>query len=102
MPSRPRWAVAAATLLAALATAPTTFADSAAQRTFDAHTSAFHAAPKNIPVGDPALPAGAKVLHYKFGPMKIQPGQNFIGIDLQKQRPRVDGWIVGFRPGLVY
>src|SRR6478672_173061 len=97
-----RWAIAAAALIAALSTAPIAFADSAAQRSFDAHASAFRAAPTNIPVRDPAPPPGAQVLKYKFGPMKIQPGQNFIGIDLQKQRPAEDGWIVGFRPGLVY
>src|SRR4051794_24890315 len=33
--------------------------------------------------------------------MKIQPGQNIIDIDVQKERPNVDGWIVGFRPGLI-
>src|SRR3954470_15471474 len=102
MPPRPRRAVAAATLLAALAFAPTALADSASQRAFDAHASAFRAAPANIPVSDPAPPPGAQVLKYRFGPMKIQPGQNFIGIDLQKQRPAEDGYIVGFRPGLVY
>ena len=46
-------------------------------------------------------PPGAQVLKYKFGPLKIQPGQNFIDINVQKERPNVDGWIVGFRPGLV-
>src|SRR4051812_17986234 len=102
MAPRSRWAFAAVTLVAALATAPTALADSAAQRSFDAHASAFRAAPTNIPVESPAPPPGAQVLHYKFGPMKIQPGQNFIGIDLQKQRPAEDGYIVGFRPGLVY
>src|SRR6478672_6541365 len=97
-----RWAIAAAALIAALSTAPIALADSAAQRAFDAHASAFRAAPTNIPVSDPGPPPGAQVLNYKFGPMKIQPGQNFIGIDLQKQRPAEDGYIVGFRPGLVY
>ena len=67
----------------------------------DASASAFKASDLNIPVRDPAPPPGAQVLKYKFGPMKIQPGQNLIGIDLQKERPNVDGWIVGFRPGLV-
>src|SRR6476469_639374 len=97
-----RWAIAAAALIAALSTAPIAFADSSAQRTFDAHASAFRAAPTNIPVRDPAPPPGAQVLKYKFGPMKIQPGQNLINIDLQKERPDVDGYVVGFRPGLVY
>ena len=69
----------------------------------DAHASAFRPAPADlqIPVRDPAPPPGAQVLNYKFGPLKIQPGQNLINIDIQKERPDVDGWIVGFRPGLI-
>ena len=68
----------------------------------DAVASAFKKAPAdlNIPVKDPGPPPGAQVLKYKFGPMTIQPGQNLIDIDVQKERPAVDGWIVGFRPGL--
>ncbi len=64
-------------------------------------SGAFEASTTKIPVSDPPPPAGAQVLKYKFGPLKIQPGQNLIKIDVQKQRPAVDGWIVGFRPGLV-
>jgi hypothetical protein len=67
----------------------------------DASATAFAAAATNIPVRDPAPPPGAQVLKYRFGPMKIQPGQNIIDIDVQKERPNVDGWIVGFRPGLI-
>lgn len=69
----------------------------------DAHASASKTAPANlrIPVRDPGPPPGAQVLRYKFGPMTIRPGQNLIDIDLQRERPNVDGWIVGFRPGLV-
>ena len=51
---------------------------------------------------DPGPPPGAQVLKYKFGPMTIKPGQNLINIDLQKERPNVNGWIVGFRPGLTF
>lgn len=69
---------------------------------FDARASAFRATEQNIPVRDPGPPPGAQVLNYKFGPMKIQPGQNLIDINLQKERPAVNGYIVGFRPGLVY
>ena len=65
------------------------------------HLSAYAATSPSIPVYDPPPPAGAQVLKYKFGPLKIEPGQNTIKIDVQKQRPNVDGWIVGFRPGLV-
>ena len=77
-------------------------AESAQQARFDAGASAFRASPVSIPVRDPGPPAGAQVLKYRFGPMKIQPGQNLINLDLEKQRPAVNGWIVGFRPGLVY
>jgi hypothetical protein len=95
-----------ALLLSALALlalcAPSAFADSPRQQRFDASASAFRAAPVNIPVRDPGLPPGAQALEYRFGPMKIEPGQNLINIDIQRERPDIDGWIVGFRPGLVY
>ena len=70
----------------------------------DAQASAFKAAAADtaIPVRDPGPPPGAQVLKYKFGPMTIRPGQNLINVDIQKERPAVDGWIVGFRPGLTY
>jgi hypothetical protein len=82
--------------------AATANAELARQASFDAHASAFRSAKVNIPVRDPGPPPGAQVLNYKFGPMRIQPGQNIINIDLQKERPDVNGYIVGFRPGLVY
>jgi hypothetical protein len=93
-------ALSALALVALLATSAS--AELARQKRADAHASAFRAAKVNIPVRDPAPPPGAQVLKYKFGPMRIQPGQNLINIDLQKERPDVDGYIVGFRPGLVY
>src|SRR3954464_14130481 len=70
----------------------------------DAQASAFKAAAADtaIPVRDPGPPPGAQVLKYKFGPMTIRPGQNLINVDIQKERPAVDGYVVGFRPGLVY
>jgi hypothetical protein len=93
-------ALTAFALTALLAT--TASAESQRDKRFDATTSAYRAAKVNIPVRDPGPPPGAQVLHYKFGPMTIQPGQNLINVDIQKNRPGVDGWIVGFRPGLVY
>ena len=33
--------------------------------------------------------------------MTIRPGQNLISVDLLKERPKVDGWITAFRPGMV-
>jgi len=68
----------------------------------DASATAFAAATSDIPVRNPTPPPGAQVLKYRFGPMKIQPGQNTINIDVQKERPAVNGWIVSFRPGLVF
>jgi hypothetical protein len=91
-----------ATLVASGLLASTAHAAAALDARFDASASAFRAANVSLPVRDPALPAGAQVLNYRFGPLTIQPGQNLINIDLQKERPAVDGWIVSFRPGLVY
>ena len=65
-------------------------------------TTSAQAAGPDIPVRDPGPPPGAQVREYRFGPMKVEPGRNAIDIDIQAQRPEVDGWIVGFRPGLVY
>jgi hypothetical protein len=88
---RPRFVPAAlAALLALLLVVPAAHA-----------ASAFKASTRKVQVLDPPPPAGAQVLKYKFGPMKIQPGQNIIDVDVQKERPAENGWIVGFRPGLV-
>jgi len=69
---------------------------------FGATTTSALRASASTPMLDPGPPPGAQVLKYKFGPLKIRPGQNLIDIDVQKERPAVDGWIVSFRPGLVY
>lgn len=63
--------------------------------------SAFTATKNPAKVYDPGPPPGAQVLKYKFGPIKVRSGQNIIDIDVQKERPAVNGWVVGFRPGLV-
>ena len=94
-------AAALAIALCALLAAPAAASRIDRQERADAQASAFQRATTKIPVRDPAPPPGAQVLKYKFGPLKIQPGQNLIDIDVQKERPNVDGWIVGFRPGLV-
>jgi hypothetical protein len=102
MPS-PRFCKLILSATAACALVVTTArADNPSRARFDATASAFHAAKVNIPVRAPGPPPGAQVLKYRFGPMTIQPGQNTINLDLQKERPAVNGWIVGFRPGLVY
>jgi hypothetical protein len=103
MTSRRTLSTIALTVLALCALfASSANAELARQARADATASAFRAAKVNIPVRDPGPPPGAQVLNYKFGPMRIQPGQNLINVDLQKERPDVNGYIVGFRPGLVY
>jgi plastocyanin len=44
---------------------------------------------------------GVQHLHFEYGPVKVAPGQNTIALDVNDERPAVDGWIVGFRPNLV-
>ncbi|HWW52617.1 MAG TPA: hypothetical protein VNY84_02520 [Acidimicrobiales bacterium] len=47
------------------------------------------------------VPAGAERLHFKYGPITVQPGQNFIQFSHgQVPKPAVDGWIVGIMPNL--
>ena len=45
---------------------------------------------------------GVQHLEFSFGPVKIAPGQNTIELERNDQRPAVDGYIVGFRPNLVF
>jgi hypothetical protein len=103
MTSRRALSTIALTVLALCAVlAASANAELARQARADATASAFRAAKVDIPVRDPGPPPGAQVLNYKFGPMRIQPGQNLINVDLQKERPDVNGYVVGLRPGLVY
>ena len=51
--------------------------------------------------GAKASPSGVRHLHYRYGPITIQPGQNTIAITADKQRPKVNGWITSFKPNLV-
>ncbi len=46
--------------------------------------------------------ADVQHLHLHFGPLAIAPGQNNIRLDVVTQKPKVDGWIVGFTPNLTY
>jgi len=45
---------------------------------------------------------GVERLHYEFGPVHIKPGQNTIEFEGNDLKPDVPGWIVGFKPDLVY
>jgi hypothetical protein len=45
---------------------------------------------------------GVQRIHYEFGPISIRPGQNTIEFAGNSLKPDVPGWIVGFKPDLVY
>jgi plastocyanin len=45
---------------------------------------------------------GVQRLHYEFGPIDIAPGANSIEFEGNGLKPDVPGWIVGFKPDLVY
>jgi len=44
---------------------------------------------------------GVQHLHFRFGPVRITPGQNVIRFNATRRRPKVDGFITSFRPNLV-
>ena len=47
---------------------------------------------------DPSFPAGTQHLHFEFGPVDVQPGQNSIEYSKGKiPKPDADGWILGCR-----
>lgn len=63
--------------------------------------SAGAAATDSPPILQPAAPPGAQTVRLDYGPLTVKPGQNTISVDVQKSRPAVNGWIVGFRPGMI-
>jgi plastocyanin len=95
MPSRPSVARA----LTALATVVVLFALAAgpasAAQLPGAHISATQIQPA------PSYP-GMQRLTYLYGPIKIAPGQNTIEAQMNDQKPQVPGYIVRFKPDLVY
>ena len=53
-----------------------------------------------VPASASAEPS-VQHLKFKYGPVTIHPGQNTISLDGDSvPRPKVAGWIVGFRPNL--
>src|SRR3954467_11597947 len=44
---------------------------------------------------------GVRHLHFRFGPIRVRPGQNTIVFRDTKRRPKVPGFITSFRPTLV-
>ena len=45
---------------------------------------------------------GVERIHYEFGPVHIRPGANTIEFQGNNLKPDVPGWIVRFKPDLVY
>jgi plastocyanin len=45
---------------------------------------------------------GVERIHYEFGPVHIKPGANTIEFQGNTLKPDVPGWIVRFKPDLVY
>jgi hypothetical protein len=82
----------AVALLPALATAS---AAQAVDKLPGAHISAKSFAPA-------ASYPGLQRLHYEYGPVDIQPGQNSIEIEPNNLKPNVPGYITRFKPDLVY
>ena len=50
----------------------------------------------------PSPRPGVQRIHYEFGPVHITPGQNTIEFAGNDLKPDVPGWIVRFKPDLVY
>ncbi len=46
--------------------------------------------------------AQAETLKYRFGPIKVSPGQNTIEFQGNELKPQVDGYITSFKPNLTY
>src|SRR4051794_25062687 len=44
---------------------------------------------------------GVRHLHFRFGPIRVKPGQNTIVFRTTRGRPKVPGFITSFRPNLV-
>ncbi len=60
---------------------------------------ASSAAAAATPTSFAAASNGVQHLHFKYGPIKITPGQNFIKTELRGiPQPKVDGYMVGFYP----
>ena len=87
MPARFPLAVLAALVLMVAAAAPAS-----------AQTSAFPQPPQAIA---PVEYEGKQVLRYRFGPVKIAPGQNTIDFAVNNLKPKVPGFITRFEPNLI-
>ena len=50
---------------------------------------------------EPQARPGVRHLHFRFGPVRVRPGQNTIVFRATRRRPKVDGFVTSFRPNLV-
>jgi plastocyanin len=64
--------------------------------------AAASAATQGKVVVEPSPAPGVERLHYEFGPVHVAPGQNDIRFAGNELKPPQAGWIVRFKPGLVY
>lgn len=62
----------------------------------------FAAALIVVPAADATQRAGVQHLKFRAGPYNVTPGQNRIEYSPTRQKPAVDGYIVGIRPNLRY
>ena len=77
-------------------------AGSAGTTSAAAATTATGASTRDVPIVAAPEQEGVQHLKFKYGPIKIEPGQNNITIsNLQVPKPQVDGYIVGIYPDLV-
>ncbi len=97
----PRRRSLAATALVLLASTATAQADGVDRARFDARATAFAAAAPSTPCARGA-PPGRPAPDLPLRPDEDPAGPERHQLDIQRERPAVDGWIVGFRPGLVY
>ena len=65
-------------------------------------TSAAPAAQKKLEVLKPAAYPGLQHLRYRFGPIKVESGQNTIEVKVNDNKPQVPGYITRFAPNLIY
>ena len=72
------------------------------QKTAKAVTAAANDPGAGIPIVSVPEQEGLQHLKFKWGPVKIQPGQNNISYSgMEIPKPAVDGFIVGIHPNLV-
>jgi hypothetical protein len=103
--ARHAFAVAVAVLAlmpAATATAAPSYQELAKSAAAQSRSNPGLASATQLPVSK-AAPAGTQRIRYRYGPLDITPGQNWINVGAisASQKPSVDGYITRIRPDLV-